>query len=159
MAIVRSWYPASPGVPTAEERLQLVLRLCDADRVREVAIFRNGTAILLLSMCKQTPEEVIKVFDIPGGGAGGAGGDIDTLPFDDGTVVFQWVHPYGFDGPPTWVALSLVTKEEMERLSGRPPAEHSKPDLQALGAGLALRHARSIDATERTVVASWKRAE
>lgn len=148
------WYPAAPGVPDAEERLRLMRRIFNP--LCEIAVFENGTIIVRGFKGKLSVEGILATYDVPFDGEGSPLGDIDWTPFDDGTVIFNWLSTGG-----QGCGYYLATREELVEMAGfsaeMSPTEVFRGDasmMQFLRAGLVARFRRSIDAKGKKRVAT-----
>lgn len=143
---IAEWKPAPRGVPTGQERLEMVLRLLVRATTIEVAIYSHGTAVFRPAGSQLPLDDLIRRYDLPQDGAGGPMGDIWPTAFDDGSALYGW-EPVGQD---LGGAISVLTAAELD------PHKTGSPDF-LLTAGLWARRQRSLDAKAPSRSAHWSR--
>jgi len=147
------WFAAPQDRPlTADERLDCMRRMVDPKKaaalLREIVVYNHGTAVVCMTECTASADEVLRCYNVPGDGAGGCLGDIVPTEYDDGSVSFQWATPDRLGGPKGCWVVSVLGKAEI------PP---EAPEPARLGvAGLVARRARTLDAQELQTAAQWK---
>lgn len=143
------WKPAPRGIPTAHERLDMVLRLLNRDKVAEVAIYVHGTAVIRSVGGLLAIDDLMRSYDLPSDGAGSPMGDICCpMCFDDGSVLYGWE----FIGTGQGGAMSILTEAELV-----PHMSLNAEDI-FLGPGLWARGRRTLDARSPERVAHWNRS-
>lgn len=163
MPNVMPWQPAPQNnIPTANERLQMVARLCDRERTLEIVIYSHGTGVVRLQGATWTCDDVMKSYDVPFEGEGSPNGDIHPLAFDDDSCVFSWL-PVTFHNPdpvvqggamfvaaPSEIATHWPAVSPTEVFQGLDPA-----DMKLLKVGLWARRQRTLDAQQLKRIAYW----
>jgi hypothetical protein len=144
-ATIVCWKPAPRGIPTADERLAMVLRLLKRSEVSEVAIYAHGTAVLRSVDGPLSLDDLMRHYDLPSEGEGSPMGDIHPVCFDDGSVLYGWE----FIGKGQGGAMSILTAAEFDAHASR------DSDAALLHAGLWARQQRSLDARQLTRTAYW----
>lgn len=106
------WLPAPHGIPTDEERFQMVLRLFKRSTTSEVALYAHGTVMARYASGPGDVgvDDLLRIFDAPHDGSGGPLADLHPTAFDDGSVLFAWSLP----DPTLGCAFSALTRAELE---------------------------------------------
>lgn len=148
--MIVEWTPAPRGIPTATERLAMVLRLLDRDKVAEVAIYAHGTAAIRSAGGLLAIDDLMRSYDRPFEGAGSPLGDVSPVCLDDGSVLYGWE----FVGTGQGGALSVLTASELDpHLS--PPSVGGWAADRWMRVGLWAREQRTLDARRLERVTHW----
>jgi hypothetical protein len=152
---------------TAEDQLK-ALRYYWHDTVA-VAVFTNGTAVVCTDLAHAP--SIMAAYDVPGNGEGGPPGDMNPLSMDDGNtiIVFRAPSEWGRDVP-SGQAVRVVSNDDLtvlagmaqpsstEVLQGGPPQDLVE-QVRLAHACIAARRARTQDAQQPVIVASWSPEE
>jgi hypothetical protein len=148
---------------TPDEQIK-TLRYYWHDKVA-AAVFTNGTVIVCADLTHA--ESIMRAYDVPHDGEGGPPGDAQPLSMDDGNTLIVFRAPTEWNADvPVGQAVRVASQIDLTALAGMAqpsstevflggPTDDITERVRLAHACVAARRARTRDAQQPTIVASW----